>query len=234
MSRPPTDREALIAALAEQARGTAGGEPEPEELLDYLAGRLAPADEQRVSPEATRALLDLADFEAAGQAAGTQPSELAVRAGWRDLRGRLPERAPWTRRLPALLSSVAAALLVISLGLVFWVVKLQGELSRPVANVLSLTLQSDSRAVEEEKVVVAPGQPLRLVLRPAEDCPKYRAELAGPDRDLWNLLGLTKDANGNLTPLLPRPQPGVYRLRLFGCGAGHELEERRFRVVHGG
>ena len=68
---PPssTDREALISALAEQARSDApaGPDPEPEELLDYLAGRLAPEDEQRVarqlvaSPAAARTLLDLAE-----------------------------------------------------------------------------------------------------------------------------------------------------------------------------
>src|SRR5437660_12743030 len=102
MTRPPTDRDALIAALAEQARsGAPPGDPDPEELLDFLAGTLPPEDERRVdrqlsaSPEAARALLDLADFEAAGAAAGTQPPELAVRAAWRDLRERLPVALPW-------------------------------------------------------------------------------------------------------------------------------------------
>src|SRR3954447_23843892 len=124
MTRPPTDREALIAALAEQARsGPPSVETEPEELLDYLAGRLSPEDEERLgrqlaaSPEAARALLDLQDLEAAGAAAGTQPAELAGRAGWRDLQGRLPAAVPWFRRLPPLLSSIAAALLVTTVSL---------------------------------------------------------------------------------------------------------------------
>src|SRR3954449_12808611 len=144
MTRPPTDREALIAALAEEARSGVTGEPEPEELLEFLAGRLPPEDERRVerqlaaSPEAARALLDLQDLEAAGAAAGTQPAELAVRAGWRDLQGRLPAAVPWFRRLPPLLSSIAAALLVATLGLSVWVLRLQGELRRPIANVRSL------------------------------------------------------------------------------------------------
>src|SRR4051794_23131156 len=106
MTRPPTDREALIAALAEEARSGAAGEPEPEELLEFLAGRLPPEDERRVerqlaaSPEAARALLDLQDLEAAGAAAGTQPTELAVRAGWRDLQGRLPAASSWRHPFP--------------------------------------------------------------------------------------------------------------------------------------
>jgi len=75
MTRPSKDRdrEALIAALAEQARstGTDGPEPEPEKLLDFLAGRLDPEEEERLSrylmanPKASRALVDLADLEAA-------------------------------------------------------------------------------------------------------------------------------------------------------------------------
>ncbi|HYN20705.1 MAG TPA: hypothetical protein VE078_07085, partial [Thermoanaerobaculia bacterium] len=93
MSRAQTDAAALIAALAEEARQGAGEarEPEPEELLDYLAGRLSAEEEESMarqlvaSPAAARALLDLADLEAAEAAAGSQPAELAAHAGWRDL-----------------------------------------------------------------------------------------------------------------------------------------------------
>src|SRR3954451_4944549 len=118
MTRPPTDREALIAALAEEARNGAAGEPEPEELLEFLAGRLSPEDEGRVerqlaaSPEAARALLDLQDLEADGDAAGTQATDLAVRGGGGDLQGRLPSAVPWHRRLPPVLSTIAATLLL--------------------------------------------------------------------------------------------------------------------------
>src|SRR3954453_21177982 len=161
MTRPPTDREALIAALAEEARSGAAGEPEPEELLEFLAGRLPPEDERRVerqlaaSPEAARALLDLEDLEAAGAAAGTQPTELAARAGWRDLREHLPAPVPWFRRLPPLLSSIAAVLLVTTVGLGVWGVRMQEELRRPIANVKSLDLVLEGRAMEEETVKVA-------------------------------------------------------------------------------
>src|SRR5215210_2273325 len=145
---PPssTDREALIAALAAQARSgaPAGLDLEPEELLDYLAGRLPPEDEQRVArqlaadPDTARALLDLADLEAAGATAGERPVELAARAGWRDLQAQLPNAAPGPRRPPAWLPAVAASLLVATLGLGSWVWRLQEELDHPIANLVSL------------------------------------------------------------------------------------------------
>jgi hypothetical protein len=243
MTRPPlTDPEALIAALAEQARsGAPSGEPEPEELLDYLAGRLSPENEERLgrqlaaSPEAARALLDLADLEAAGAAAGQAPAELAVHAGWRDLKERLPATMPWYRRLPPMLSSIAAALLLVTtLGLGGWVSKLRGELSRPVANVSRLELASGSRAGREPAVAVAAGAPLLLVLDPAERCPSYTAEVEGlGGRDRQTLPGLEQDPRGRLCLLL-RLAPGSYRLRLTGCEPRRQLEEHSFRITADG
>jgi hypothetical protein len=241
MNRPPpqTDPEALIAALAESARdGAPSGEPEPEELLDYLEGRLPPADEERVarqlaaSPEAARALLDLADLEAAGAAAGTQPAELAARAGWRDLERRLPAAAAPRRRPPPWLSTLAAALLVSTVGLGGKVYKDWEERSRPVANVKSVELVSQSRAAGEETVPLHVGDPLRLVLRPAQRCPRYDAEVEGPGgRNRRTASALEPDERGNLTLLLQRTEPGSYGLRLYGCEPRHELEAHRFRVT---
>ncbi len=238
MTRPLTDREALIAALAEEARSGAGGEePAPEELLDYLAGRLAPEDERRIdrqivaSPAAARALLDLADLEAAGAAAGARPSELAAQAGWRDLRGRLPAAGPWFRRQSPLLSSVAAALLVTTLGLGSWVWRLQGELRHPIANVRSLELPASTRAETERVIELPPEAPLLLVLEPAERCPVYTAALEGPQPGArQTIAGLERDEGGQLALQLQRAEPGHYRLRLFGCEPRHELTEHRFQI----
>jgi hypothetical protein len=244
MPTPSTDRDALLAALAEQARSDAPGapEPEPEELLDYLADRLAPEEAQRIerrlvaSPAAARALLDLAELEAAGAAAGERPTEIPVRAGWRDLQDRLPEARPRPRRPPPFQSMIAAALLVATLGLGARVWTLQEELHRPVANLASLELLSDSRAGEDRSIEVAPGQPLRLVLSPAARCPTYSAEVAGPrSGDRQTIEGLERDERGRLTLLL-RLEPGSYGLRLAGCAPRRTLEEHRFRIArpHGG
>jgi len=237
MSRPPTDREALIAALAEEARSGAGErQPEPEELLDFLAGGLDPEEEERLSrllaasPEASRALLDVADFEAAGAAAGQGPSDLAARAGWRDLQERLPDARPWFRRLPPLLSTIAAALLVSTVGLGFRVLTLQGELSRPVANLRSLTL-SVTRAGTEPVAAPAPGDPVRLVMIPTVRCPAYEAVLEGPrPGGRRTIQGLTPDERGLLNPLL-HLDPGSYGLRLYGCEPRQEIGNYRFTVT---
>jgi hypothetical protein len=241
MNRPPTDREALIAALAEQARSGAAGapEPEPEELLDYLAGRLSPEDEERIArrlaadPEAARALLDLAELEAAEAQSGERPVELAAVASWRDLQDRLPDARPRPRRFLPFLPAIAASLLVATLGLSVWVWTLQEKLHRPVANLASLELPSDSRAGEDRSIEIAPGQPLRLVLSPAERCPSYSAEVDGPGSgNRQTIPGLERDELGRLTLLL-RLEPGSYALRLSGCEAGRVLEEHGFRVLRG-
>ncbi|HEY0513103.1 MAG TPA: hypothetical protein VGH73_14435 [Thermoanaerobaculia bacterium] len=234
MTRPLTDPEALIAALAEEARRAAPpGEPTPEELLDYLAGRLPPEDEERLgrqlaaSPEAARALLDLADLEAAGAAAGEGPSELATRAGWRDLQTRLPAAAPWVRRLPPLLSSLAAALLIATLGIRAGV---ERGLRQPIANVKNGELASDSRAAAEETFALAPGSSLRLVLNARERCPRYQADIEGPSPGDHNTVSGLEWDQGNVTLLLRDAAPGKYRLRLSGCEP-RKPQEFSWRIV---
>lgn len=235
---PPssTDREALIAALSEEARSAGGEPPEPEELLAYLEGRLSPEDEQRLdrqlvaSPDAARALLDLADFEAAETEAGSRPPDVAVHAGWRDLERRLPVVQPWPRRLSAaLLPGIAAALLVATVGLGSWVGKLQSELHRPVPNLETLDLTL-SRADEGETIGIPAGAPLRLLLESPESCAGYEAEVEGPEPGNPWTIPLKEDEEGYLTLMLQRLEPGPYRLRLYGCEPRRELEEHRFRI----
>lgn len=242
MTRPPLDdRTALIVALAEEARSGAGEMPESEELLDYLGGRLSPEDEERLgrqllaSPEAARALLDLAEFEAAGAAAGSHLPDVAVHAGWRDLERRLPAAKPWPRRLSAvLLPGIAAALLVATVGLGSRVWKLEGERRRPVPNLETLELTL-SRAGGEEAIGIPAGAPLLLLLDPRESCPGYEAKVEGPESgDLQTIPSLKEDEEGYLTPMLQRPEAGPYRLRLYGCEPRRELEEHRFRITHDG
>ena len=232
MTRPPTDREALIAALTEEARAGAGnaGQPEPEELLDFLAGRLDPEEEERISrwvaasPEASRALLDLADFEAAGE----QPREVGTAAAWRDFERRLPG-PPRPRRLWTLLPSIAAAaLLVCTLGLYR---HFQEELRRPLPNPLTAELATVRAA--EPSFALSPGQPLRPLLHPAPICPVYKVEIDEPE-GRKTVEGLTRDSLGNVSLVLPRPAPGTYTLRLYGCVPERKIEEQRFRVVING
>ncbi len=240
MNRPPpqTDPEALIAALAAVAEaawdGAPSGEPEPEELLDYLEGRLPPADEARVarqlaaSPEAARALLDLADLEAAGAAAGTQPAELAARAGWRDLERRLPAAAP--RPAPAAVAlhprRRAAG---VHLGLERQGVQGLGGAEpsgRQPRRASSWPLVAARPA--EQAVPLSSGAPLVLALDPAVHCPATTRRSRARGTATTGHPGLEQDGREPHLALAARPgelQPAAVRLR------PGELEEDCFQVT---
>jgi hypothetical protein len=244
---PSTDREALVALLAEQAGSDvspAAPEPEPEELLDYLAGRLSPEEAQRIerllvaSPEAARALLDLAELEAAGTAAEERAAELATFAGWRDLQSRLPSARSSPRRLPSWLSTIAASLLLVTVGGLGWKVRSQGEeLARPVANSESFNL-AVTRADREPSKEPLPGAPLRLMIATDRRCAVFTARLERTESgDVQTIKGLKRDKGGWLTPLWPRGlKPGFYNLRILGlgCEPGQDgPDERSFRITRG-
>jgi hypothetical protein len=250
--RPPTDLEALTEVLAERAREGAGPEPEAGELLDYLEGRLRPEAEEAMqrrlvaSPEATRKLLDLADLTEAGAAAGGRatgeaeeaPADLAVHAAWRDFRKRLPsgERTPSRggTRHPWLVA-LAATLFVAVLGLGARVWQLErgagpgAELL--VANLETLELDEPVRSDRVPTKELEPGEPLQLVLFPAERCPSYRAELAGPS----DLIALRLERNelGRVSFLIPG-KPGRYTLQLFGCEPESHVSTYGFEIVRSG
>jgi hypothetical protein len=266
--------EEEAARLGEEPGGGAGGgEPGEEELLDYLEGRLAPEAEAALqrrlvaSPEAARKLLDLEDLlqaraqsssgaetgagaetgtgAEAGSRSGEGPVDFAVRAGWRDLQGRLPGREGAWRRWPPLLSAVAAtlALAVVGLGAWVWELESEREPSFLVASVESLELGAASRSGQGEAVELEPGGFLRLVLLPEERCPEYRAEVTGPlagaspgepEARTRALSGLERDELGLVTPLLLDPEPGRYTVRLLGCEPEREISRHGFEIVRPG
>ncbi|HEX4956251.1 MAG TPA: hypothetical protein VF017_22910 [Thermoanaerobaculia bacterium] len=240
MTTPTTDRDALIEALAENARSRGGEEvlPEPEEILDFLEDRLPPARRAELerlfvaSPEAAAMLVDLAELHGAEPPAADAPADFAVRAGWRKLEGRLTEPAAAPRRLPPRwLGLAASALILTNAGLGLWVWRLKQAESRPVANLASLELGSGLRAGTDPTLELALGSPLRLVVKPPEPCPVYQAEVRGPgDQGRQTVAGLEQDGFGNLVLLL-RLEAGDYVLRLSGCEPRRELESYRFTIA---
>lgn len=247
MTRDPRGSEILTELLAEHARKDAeaegadlGSAPEPEELLDLLEDRLPPEDAERLErwliadPEAARSFFDLADFAEAEAAAGAGPPEVATHAGWRDFQSRLEEETPGSsRRTPPWLMAVAAGLLAAVVGLSAWVWTLRDAEPPMVAQLTSLELAADVRG-DEAVVPLAPGEPLRLVLAPAERCPAYMAQIrwTGPSGASRShaLEGLVRDDLGRVT-LLVSAEPGAYELELSGCEPPRQLERHRFRVV---
>lgn len=254
--RPNPDAEALRAALAEHARDNAPApapEPDPEELLDYLAGRLGPEDARRIErravadPETARALLDLAEFEAAeraadeaaegaegaeGMGAAAPAADLAVHAGWRDLRNRLGAERPPARRTRPAPWLVAAALGVLAVGLGHRASRLEEQLGRPVAVAASLDLHSGGRsAAPPAEVAVAEGAWLELAIDPPERCDRYDAALEGPGAGERLAVGDLRWSAPGLVKLALPAAPGDYRLVLSGCEPRRELDEYRFRVT---
>ncbi len=249
-SKRTKDEEALaaeLAAAAREAAGPAGAEPGAgpgsEDLLDYLEDRLSPEAEAALrrrlvaSPEATRKLLDLADLadaRAEAEAADEdRPADLAVYAAWRDFERRRGGRPAARRRAPAWLSALAAALLVALVGLGGWIWRLESRDGGTVANLRSLELVGALRSGQEATVALPKGDPLRLVLAPAEPCPDYRADLEGP-AGRQRIPGLERDELGRLTLLLGRAAPGRYTLRLSGCEPEREISTYRFEIVRPG
>lgn len=255
--RPPTDVEALTQVLAERAREGAGPEPEAGELLDYLEGRLSPeaeAEMQRrlvASPEASRKLLDLADLAEAGAGVGgeaeDQPADLAVHAAWRDFQGRLkdgqvasgePSRPGRTAPPRPWLAALAAALFVAVLGLGFQVWRLGDGGGPPegavLANLETLELFERVRSGEPATVELDAGEPLHLVLAPAERCPSYRAELAGPGPGDRRMIELERNEYGQVSFLFQGGAPGRYTLRVPGCDPGDEVSTYSFEIVRPG
>lgn len=253
-NRPPSDLAALAEVLAERAREHAGpgGDPEPEELLDYLEGRLSPEAEEEVgrrllaSPDASRDLLDLSELARAG--GEDDPADFAARSGWRDFQRRLGGEAPGAtaggadvrrpRRALVALASLAAGLFVAALGLSFQLWRLE-RTDRPespvlVANVRTLELEEGLRSDRVPAVEVEPGEPFQGVLFPPEPCPAYRVEIAGPgEGEPLRRGGLEVDELGRLAFLL-RGEPGRYTLRLFGCEPERELSSYGFEIARPG
>ncbi len=243
MPPPMPDRDALIEALAEDARNRtgAGALPEPEEILDFLEDRLPAESKARLerlfvaSPEAARMLLDLAELHDAQPPAEDAPADFAVRSGWRKLEPRLAEPVAAPRRLPPWLMGLAASLLILTnAGLGTWIWRLKQAESRPVANLASLELVSGLRAGADPVIELVPGSPLRLVVKPAEPCAVYQAEVRGTVQGhVQTGTGLERDAYGNLVLLL-RLEPGEHVLQLSGCEPRRELESYRFRILRPG
>jgi hypothetical protein len=282
--RTKPDAELLRTLLAEQAAAAAaddggeggGGEyvaagapvagADPgaaDELVAYLRGELGAEAEARVrrrllaDPAAARALLDLADLEAAAaqveamqveamQVEATAspgaddrpvpPTDLAAAVGWRELRRRLrrlSSRSAWK----PLLATVAAASLLICVGLGVRLYRVEQRLAghggapveRPVVNLAGLDLTGGSRGAAPPVVEVAPGDPLWLAVTPPRRCPVYRAAVEGGG-EARTLDGLRRDARGSLNLLLYL-DPGLYELHLYGCEPEERVDEHRFRVA---
>jgi hypothetical protein len=239
--------DALVRAAAAAGRAEHPGHPEPDELVDYTLGRLAPAAKARleqhlaVCAECTRALLDLEELAKALPGHDEPPAEemaraweqLAARLGWRRAAG-----GGARRPAPRAIEFALAASVLLCLGLLAWNLTLRRcfELARqPGANLQLVELapiaSGRERGPEHVPEVVIRPRVARVVLRlnlgDLRDFPRYTLSLQGPaGRPLWRELDARRGEDGAfLVEVAPRTlaEPGLYRLHLEAQRGGEAV-----------
>lgn len=245
MTREVADTEMLVATLAGKAEGATGPHPDLESLLAYRAGTLPQETEQSVRDhlvgcrDCTRGLLDLADFQEAGQEPPSSVADLASVAAWRDFKTRLAESGrPAGQRYPRVLYPLAASLLLGVAALSFWVAGLRAtnaELRRDVAELSAVQVNPPLFYLDEATrsdgagvlVELSPQQPYFLVFAVPGTTTGYstfEAELTDASGQVvWRAESGLSDAD-TLRFVFHRDQfpPGDYRMRVYGVDGGHK------------
>lgn len=271
--KPPL--EPSLRALADKDRRKLDDHPTPEELVAYRAGELTREDEERIQdhlalcPDCTQMLLDLEHFEQARPSEeGARLSDADVEAAWRRLRPRLEEREalpakmapvpPVTpprqsrrseretpRRQPRAAWSLAAALFLCTVGLAFWGMGLQRQLTEPEINLPLVELQPveegtrGGSAPADEGPIPAGHRSFVAILHPLDpgNYPDYEIEIVpagGGGEAVWKKRGLERKDEGMIAQIPLGPlSAGTYRIRLFGLDGNRRapLGEFEFEIA---
>lgn len=239
-------------ALQEGARAAAGeagegGHPDLDRLAAYHEGELPEAEAERVREhlslcrECADLLLDWRDF-ARGEPAGAASATAAawerdrerVREGVRRRVGVAPRRAPITPWVVAAAASVACVIL----AALWW--QARSELGEPRQVEIASVVPEGSSVLrgreDEAEILAGPGSRPVVLLNLAElpDFPRYEARIVPPaGEEAASVLELSPRPGEPFTVQLGRdPEPGEYRVVLFGVDGGdpQEIAAYRFRV----
>ena len=257
----------IRAAFRELAIGNteADTHPGPEDLFAYLDRKLRVDDAERVRehlafcPHCSRLVLNLKRFPGVRPLQGKSPSRGAVSRAWKDFRDRLDEgelepeeseeavpraNAPLVLWPPVgfqkVLPAIAAALLILCLGLSGWVVSLRQKIetvSQPKVHVHLTDLvpvgEAAIRARDSRVEVRVPEWADRLVvilnLFESGSYAEYHADIseAPPTgrRQVWSHQDLRQSPDRNFVIELPREflPAGSYRIDLFGVEGGQRV-----------
>jgi putative zinc finger protein len=249
------DLDHSVGELLSAARQNLGPHPEPEALMAYHEGELAPAEEERIQEhlvacdECSTRLLDLVALGDRSQGPASPAEKAAMSATWRVVQGRLGQDqegsgAAVRRTLPPWALPLAASLMLAVGGLSLWVTSLRQtveDLSRPQLNAPVLDLQPAVRSEEPgaSHVAEVPARTrfFTLVLNPVATPGEgiFEAEiLDAAGKRVWSGRGLEPNAFGSFSLTLPvrRLGPGEFRLLLFSTATGRRepIGDYDFRI----
>ncbi len=238
---------ALEGLFAEEhGAGGAEGHGDPEELGAYLAGELGEEAAERLRNhlegcrECTALVLDLETLAAADGPAADGVADFELAAAWRTFEERRTAAEPPAAERPVAspagrptrwLQAAAAVLLLSTVGLSGWVVRLRHELAAPQPNVPVLYLDQTTRSEgaggrPAGRLELEPGaDTFLLMLTPTDprEFAAYEVEiLAAGGEPVWSGGGLELSEYGALRLGMSRRflEAGEYRIRLYGVAGG--------------
>ena len=241
MSDEIKDLDEMLGFLSEERQPDPEEHPSPETLTAYQANELSEEEDRRIQDHlaacghCTELLLDLEEFLEPPAAVAEPVADFEAAADWRRLRetlkrdvGEKPSARPDRRRFLASVGggySIAAALLVISVGLGIWNVELFRELRKPqpIRTVLTLAAKGSTRGIDsgEGEPVVLPAY-ITLPLPTETLSSAYKVDFVHHEtqRLEWSLD--VAQAGGDLNIHLPAEAlpPGKYTVQVAPLSPG--------------
>jgi putative zinc finger protein len=229
------DLDRLFARLSDEGHTQDPDDhPTPEKLSAYQAKELSPEEDDAIQEHlaqctlCTELLLDLQRF--LEPPAEDLPREGVVdfetAAEWRELRRRMgtTQATEVKREFPRKvfrMPAVAAVLALLLGGAVYRLVRLEGELTRPVAvQIKTIEAQGSKKGAPS----AAEATPFRLgnvaVFETHSETPypKYRLEFKDKNGQIRKAVDTQEDENGMIALLLPNRflTPGLYHVEVLG------------------
>lgn len=238
MSDETSDLDEMLDFLSEDRDHLRDPEehPSPETLTAYQASELSSDEDERIQrhlgscKHCTQLLLDLDEFLEPPAAAAEPVADFEAAADWQKLRHglrpRVEERAPARPARRRFLASVwggysvAAALLVTTVGLGIWNAELLQESRKPqpILTVQTLSAQGSTRGASEldrGEPVVLPAD-ITLLLPTEKPASRYRVDILRNEsrKPEWSLD--VPQSRGELNFSLPRKalSPGIYAVQV--------------------
>jgi hypothetical protein len=244
LSDETSDIDEMLGSLSEDRGHWRDPEehPSPEALTAYQAGELSADEDERIQSHlgfcklCTELLLDLDEFLQPPVATAEPVADFEAAADWKrlrqelrpDIEKRAPARPARRRFLASVWGgySVAAALLVTTVGLGIWNAELlqENRKPQPIRTVQTLSAQGSTRGVDrgEDEKVVLPAQ-ITLHLPTENPVSLYKVDILRKEsRKLEWSFEVPSDKDGDLSFRLPEGAllSGIYAVQVAPLSEG--------------